>query len=54
MCPYYDPMRQHCKLTEAYQGGSTRQAYCETSDMWRRCGNAEAKASGRNYQDRPR
>jgi hypothetical protein len=54
MCPYFDPMNQHCKLSELYKDASDQQAYCMTNDAWRRCGNAEAKASGSNYQDRPR
>jgi hypothetical protein len=54
MCPWYDAFNQRCKLTESYMGGSsTQRDHCEKSDAWRRCGNAEAKASGRNYQNKP-
>jgi hypothetical protein len=53
MCPWYDVFNQKCKLTESYMGGtSTQKQRCENSD-WRHCGNAEEKANGSNYQNKP-
>jgi hypothetical protein len=53
MCPWYDAFNQKCKLTESYMGGtSTQKQRCENSG-WRHCGNAEEKANGSNYQNKP-
>jgi hypothetical protein len=50
MCPWYDTYNQKCKLHGGYMGGSsTQKEKCENSN-WRNCGDAQAKAEGRNYQ----
>jgi len=54
MCPWYDAYNQKCKLHGGYMGGSsTQKEKCENSSNWRNCGDAEAKAEGRNYQNKP-
>jgi hypothetical protein len=52
MCPWYDAFNQKCRLTESYVvGTSTQKQRCESD--WRHCGDAEAKANGSNYQNKP-
>ncbi len=54
MCPYYDIHTQKCKLHEHYMGGTnTQREKCENSSNWRNCGDAEAKARGDKYQNKP-
>lgn len=54
MCPWYDAYNQKCKLTDGFMGQtSTQKQHCEDNNNWRKCGNAEAKAAGRNYQNKP-
>jgi hypothetical protein len=53
MCPWYDVYNKRCKLHEHIMNQSDRTRKCETNNEWRKCGDAEAKASGKMYQNKP-
>jgi hypothetical protein len=52
MCPYYIPERNVCYLSESVPDPGHRDYSCKSKDNCTRCGNYEAKLSGRNYTNK--
>jgi hypothetical protein len=52
MCPYYDPERNVCRLSEFVPDPGHRDDSCKSNDNYTHCGNYEAKQNGTNYQNK--